>query len=414
MKMASPVANHCAVIVIGAGIAGTAAAHALGNDGKRVLLIERDWSEPDRIVGELLQPGGIRALQDLGIPDVIDGIDGVDCHGYVVIKTDGTMVHLPYPTDKLPNRGRSLHHGRLVMNLRNAAQRAPNVTCIEGTATELIKDEDTDTTIGVRVKPKGADEPIAFYAPLTVVADGCASNFRKHFVPLEVKCKSYFVGLILEDCPLPSKYHGHVVLAKPSPILLYQIGSRETRILVDIPGKLPSTKTGEMLKYMKEVVGPQLPKAVQPSFEKALQEGRFRSMPNSWLPPTSNKSKGVVAQIHWTRKSLASVVNILANALYSLFSAGDDRALLELQDGCFSYFLLGGRCASTPVGLLAGLIHEPLTLIGHFFAVAFYATLCTWFKGPIYMFPVNFVWSFMVLYRACVVIFPLIFAELRV
>jgi hypothetical protein len=29
--------------------------------------IERDWSEPDRIVGELLQPGGIHALSELGM-----------------------------------------------------------------------------------------------------------------------------------------------------------------------------------------------------------------------------------------------------------------------------------------------------------------------------------------------------------
>ena len=30
-------------------------------------LLERDLSEPDRIVGELLQPGGFRALKKLGL-----------------------------------------------------------------------------------------------------------------------------------------------------------------------------------------------------------------------------------------------------------------------------------------------------------------------------------------------------------
>jgi hypothetical protein len=28
---------------------------------------ERDWSEPDRIVGELLQPGGVLALKELSL-----------------------------------------------------------------------------------------------------------------------------------------------------------------------------------------------------------------------------------------------------------------------------------------------------------------------------------------------------------
>ncbi len=46
---------------------GCALAHALGKQGRSVLLIERDWSEPDRIVGELLQPGGVKALQLLGL-----------------------------------------------------------------------------------------------------------------------------------------------------------------------------------------------------------------------------------------------------------------------------------------------------------------------------------------------------------
>jgi squalene monooxygenase len=36
-------------------------------DGRRVLVLERDLSEPDRIVGELLQPGGYLKLLELGL-----------------------------------------------------------------------------------------------------------------------------------------------------------------------------------------------------------------------------------------------------------------------------------------------------------------------------------------------------------
>lgn len=35
--------------------------------GRRVLVLERDLREPDRIVGELLQPGGYLKLQELGL-----------------------------------------------------------------------------------------------------------------------------------------------------------------------------------------------------------------------------------------------------------------------------------------------------------------------------------------------------------
>jgi squalene monooxygenase len=36
-------------------------------DGRRVHVIERDLTEPNRIVGELLQPGGYLKLIELGL-----------------------------------------------------------------------------------------------------------------------------------------------------------------------------------------------------------------------------------------------------------------------------------------------------------------------------------------------------------
>jgi len=44
-------------------------------EGRRVLLLERDLSQPDRIVGELLQPGGFLKLKALGLEDCVDDID---------------------------------------------------------------------------------------------------------------------------------------------------------------------------------------------------------------------------------------------------------------------------------------------------------------------------------------------------
>ncbi|KAA8549889.1 hypothetical protein F0562_001573 [Nyssa sinensis] len=57
------------IIIVGAGIAGSALACTLGKDGRRVLVIKRDLTEPDRIVGELLQPGGYLKLIELGLED---------------------------------------------------------------------------------------------------------------------------------------------------------------------------------------------------------------------------------------------------------------------------------------------------------------------------------------------------------
>lgn len=55
------------VVIVGAGIAGCALAVALGKQGRSVILLEKSLRQPDRIVGELLQPGGVAALEKLGI-----------------------------------------------------------------------------------------------------------------------------------------------------------------------------------------------------------------------------------------------------------------------------------------------------------------------------------------------------------
>lgn len=59
------------MIIVGAGVVGSAMAVVLGREGRHVVVIERDMKEPDRIVGELLQPGGVMVLQELGLAGIM-------------------------------------------------------------------------------------------------------------------------------------------------------------------------------------------------------------------------------------------------------------------------------------------------------------------------------------------------------
>lgn len=59
--------NDPEVIIVGSGVLGSALAAVLSRDGRKVTVIERDLQEPDRIVGEFLQPGGYHVLKDLGL-----------------------------------------------------------------------------------------------------------------------------------------------------------------------------------------------------------------------------------------------------------------------------------------------------------------------------------------------------------
>lgn len=115
---------------------------------------------------------------------------------------------------------------------------------------------------------------------------------------------------------------------------------------------------------------------------------------------------------HWRRKNLTSVINILAQALYSLFAANDPQ-LKALQLGCFRYFQRGGECVDGPVGLLAGIIRQPFVLFYHFFAVALLSIWIYIAAGGVTEFPFRVIGSVGVFWKACVVIFPYIFSEIR-
>lgn len=245
--------NHYDILIVGAGIAGSALAHALSTITSklrgspiRVALLERSLSEPDRIVGELLQPGGVAALQKLGLEGALEGIDAIPEHGYCVVHS-GRIVHIPYPDGR---QGSSFHHGRFIMSLREYAKRAPDVDVIEATVNELIECEHTKRVLGVRAtrsSPGGdgsKDEKESFFADLVIVADGCFSNFRNAVMgksAYQSSTRSSFVGAILKNAQLPIPQHGTVALVKGhGPVLLYQISEHDTRMLVDVKHPLPS------------------------------------------------------------------------------------------------------------------------------------------------------------------------------
>ena len=363
------------VLIVGAGILGCALAITFARQGRSVTLLEKSLKEPDRIVGELLQPGGVAALEKLGLRECLEGIDAVVVEGYEIIYY-GEEVEIAYPKRKngamkgKRPEGRSFHHGRFIRRLRETAMKEENISVVESTVTNTVKSGYTNQVLGVEATTKS--EPDVYFADLTVIADGYASRFRKEHNPNAPVSRSKFFGLELLDAKLPRPLHGHVVLGDGAPVLLYQIGTRETRALIDVPEGLESATParGGVKGHLRNTVLPSLPACVRPSFERALDEGRLRSMPNSFLPASANRTPGLVLlgdamnmrhpltgggmtvaftdvvllrdllspanvpdlsdtrrvrrqmrKFHWRRKGLTAVINVLAQALYELFAA---------------------------------------------------------------------------------------------
>ena len=61
--------------------------------------------------------------------------------------------------------------------------------------------------------------------------------------------------MLMEHCPQAKDNHAELVLTDPSPILVYQVSSTKTRVLVDIRGDLPKDLKG----HFKENIYSQLP-----------------------------------------------------------------------------------------------------------------------------------------------------------
>lgn len=411
-------------IVVGAGVAGASLAISLARDGRSVLCIERQLyikgsnclTEPSRIVGELLQPGGYEKLEQLGLEDALMGIDAVPIYGYAIF-LDGRAKKISYtahsaPSDGKGPSGRSFHNGRFLRRLREIASALPNLTLLQGSVTALDKDSNS-RVIGVSYRSTPTGEIQHARAHLTIACDGCSSTLRRRAsVPSTVEVYSNFHGLILDMTDIPFPNHGHVVLADPTPVLFYPISSNQVRCLVDIS----SDFQGDITNYMLTVVAPQVPTQFREPFEHAVKSGQSRMMPNRVMPAAADVLPGAIllgdafnmrhpltgggmtvalsdiliirdllrtvpqlqdsaavadrmTSFYQLRKPLSATINILANALYTLFCA-KDTALRDMRDACYDYITSGGRMTYDPMGMLGGLKPCRFLLVTHFFAVA--------------------------------------------
>ena len=59
----------------------------------------------------------------------------------------------------------------------------------------------------------------------------------------------------MTDCPQRRPNHAEIVLPDGSPVLVYQISSTDTRVLVDVKGPMPRDVRG----YLNHTILPQMP-----------------------------------------------------------------------------------------------------------------------------------------------------------
>ena len=393
------------IIVIGAGVAGGIFV-ASQNQGKKILVIERDLSEQERIIGELMQPGGLKALEEMGLRHLTENFDAQEVNGYKMIKGEQTF-KIEYKEIGNDIAGLGLQNGKFLSSIRNYIQTLSNVSLFQGNVTELL--EDQNQVFGVKFT-NNESETIEKKAPLTVVCDGPMSFFRSKLSQPNKHVSSYFMGLILKNLELEDPSLGHMILTGEAPILVYPIKTNSYRILIDYPGEKPPRLGAKSIQKIKEEISAVLPTYMLKSFEEAIDTEQIKVMPNHRMNAQAFRKNGVVLlgdslnmrhpitgggmtatfndilslnkcldhvpyenerelfsaieKYYTARKKNVETINILANALYKVFRNED------LKDACFEYLNKGGEKSTGPLSILAGINRNKKYLLKHFFNVA--------------------------------------------
>eukprot|EP00916_Digyalum_oweni_P005371 GHVL01009402.1.p1 GENE.GHVL01009402.1~~GHVL01009402.1.p1 ORF type:complete len:515 (+),score=93.56 GHVL01009402.1:24-1568(+) len=451
------------VIIVGAGLTGCIMSLKLAEMGRSVMVIEKDLTEQDRIVGEYMQPAGIAALDRLGLGDVLKNVGGVDSFGYF-LSSEKKNVFISYPPicpinflQKWGNysskndgniKGIAFHNNKLIQALREKVFSKKCIKIIQGNVINLKSENNIVSGVQYNMNQSMIDAT----APLTILCDG-GQSFGK-IKSLSSKKISTWAGVILdhpENCPPVLKpKHGHIYMINPEPVLIYQISSNETRLLVCTDGN-----QSDIQKYIRNCVLPELPDITTEAVEKSLNNNKIIFKNSYQLPAHLPSKRGMLVvgdslnQRHpltgagmtvcikdaellskclvgvdvynWKevnrsfkrflsiRKPYAASLNILADALHQVFSIppniGTDHQRIReiLRLSCLEYLGQGGAKSLGPMGLVGGLTDSPSILLCHFFAVVFncFSNLKT--SNPLIMYKI--------LHEGCKILIPLLIRE---
>lgn len=164
------------VIVVGAGPAGAGLASVLAARGVEVTLLERQRDFAREFRGEVLLPGGIEALEQLGLGEVLARTPQSAPDALEVFLNREPTLRVPVDPDYFGSRSPlPLSQPALLEGIVSEAEKHPGFRLLRGAGVRDLLRED-GRIAGVRAQTEQG--PVELRAPLVVGADGRASMVR--------------------------------------------------------------------------------------------------------------------------------------------------------------------------------------------------------------------------------------------
>ena len=281
----SPASSEFDVAIVGASLAGCAAAMLFGRAGLRVALIERSREADDfkRLCTHFIQPSAVPTLRRLGIEDVL--LDAGAVRNRIDMILPWGRTGEPPPVDY---RGRSLvalnlRRSKLDPILRKAAAATPGVTMMQGVGVhDLLRSG--ERIIGVETRGRRSG-PLR--ARLVVAADGRESAMAKLAeAPLRRSpngrfgCFAQYRALELDRPATSLMWLDHALAAYLFP------NDDEISVAACMPPKARLDEFRDDPEAALETLYATLPGA--PRLDPARREGRallVKDYPNQWREP---------------------------------------------------------------------------------------------------------------------------------
>ena len=168
------------VIVVGAAVAGSAVANALGQLGVPTLVLEKGAERDNSTRGDILHPPTLAFLQGWGVLDELCRDGALPLTELAVTSRErGRLAIFPIlPQGTGPTaQSIAVPHDRIEAVMKACAERWPSVDFCRATVTGLLREEG-GRVHGVRARmPSGAEQ--SFEAPLVIGCDGSQSLVRR-------------------------------------------------------------------------------------------------------------------------------------------------------------------------------------------------------------------------------------------